>query len=67
MEEKKNKVIKVKEVVIYADKVHIVNQQAEHESTKDIEQDSNESNRRGPWDWFWGYRDEPKREKKEEH
>lgn len=62
MEERKNKVIKVKELVIHADEVRIINQQAEHESTKDVEQNSNESNRRGPWDLFWGIRNESKQE-----
>jgi len=65
VEERKNKIIKVKELVIHADEVHIINQQAGHESTKDIEQDSNESNRRGPWDFFWGNRDESKQEENE--
>jgi hypothetical protein len=62
VEERKNKVIKVKELVIHADEVRIINQQAEHESTKDIEQNSNESNRRDPWGSFWGFRNESKQE-----
>jgi hypothetical protein len=62
VEERKNKIVKVKELVIHADEVHIINQQAGHKSTKDIEQGSNESNRRDPWGSFWGSRDESKQE-----
>ena len=62
MEERKNKIIKVKELVIHADEVHIINQQAGHESTKDIEQGSNESNRRRSVGTFLGPRGESKQE-----
>ena len=39
MEDKKSKVIQVKELVIHADEVHIINPQAAHESPKAIETD----------------------------
>ncbi|MBY0123754.1 hypothetical protein [Bacillus sp. S/N-304-OC-R1] len=64
MEERKKK-IRVKDLVIYADNVQIINQdrhhghghehghEHEHEHRENQNQDINEPNRRGPWDWFW--------------
>lgn len=60
VEERKKKHIRVKDLVIYADHVQIVNREKghEHEHREDISPAENEQNRRGPWDWILGGRQE---------
>ncbi|WP_428911773.1 hypothetical protein [Niallia sp. Krafla_26] len=56
MEDEK-RVIKVKDLVIHADTVKIINKHTRHES--DIEHGTNRRGPwRGPWDMFWGFREE---------
>jgi hypothetical protein len=59
VEEKKKKVINIDELTIYADVVHLVNNQEREKATQKVEPVSREMSRRSPWDSFWGYRREP--------
>lgn len=61
MEEEKEKVIRVKKLVIHADEVHIINNHGGYASHPENESAVNRGREpwRGPWDMFWGYREEP--------
>ena len=57
MEERKNRVIRVKDLVIHAENVQIVKQEKDHHHKED-NRGSEEHHRGGPWDWIWGGRRE---------
>ena len=59
MEEKRKKVINIDELTIYADVVHLVNNQKREKATQKVEPISRDMSRRSPWDSFWGHRREP--------
>ena len=55
MREENKKIIKVKDLTIYADNVQIIKQRHGHDHPVESSE-SSESHRRGSWDWFWGNR-----------